>query len=135
MQETSGVTLIAAGVLLLIASGRACRHAGETWLTSDTFILSVVGPGIIISLATGVGTLYFASGHGESALATVMGMAFAAGIVSLAAIEWRLSRRPGSSAGRGANVLEFSGKQAAPSGPSTPDAPRPPVAPPTRRAA
>ncbi len=135
MQEISGVALITAAVLLLLASGRACRRAGDSWLTSDTFVSSVVAPGLLLSLAIGIGTLYFARVHGESAVAAAAGFAFAAGIAGLALVEWQHSRRPGKPAAHGANVLEFAGKESAESpGPTTPDAPRPPVTPSARKA-
>lgn len=93
MQQISGIALIAAGVLLLLGSGRACRRAGESWLTSDTFIMSVVAPGLIISLAAGIGTLYFVTVPGEDFLGATPGLIYSAIIAGLAALEWRHSLR------------------------------------------
>ncbi len=130
MQEISGVALIAAAVLLLVASERACRLGGESWLTSDAFIMSVVAPGLIISLAAGVGTLYYVTVPGEDFLGWTVGLTYAAGIAGIAVLEWRHSTRPKKAAERGANVLELAGGESRPSrDPTTPDAPRPPVAP------
>jgi len=95
MQQISGIALIAAAVFLLLASGRACRRGRDSWLTSDAFIMSVVAPGLIISLAAGVGTLYFVTVPGEDFLAAAPGLMFAAVVAGLAVAEWRHSRLRG----------------------------------------
>lgn len=95
MQQISGVALIAAAVFLLLASGRACRRGGDSWLTSDSFIMSIVAPGLIISLAAGIGTLYFVTVPGEDFLAATPGLMYAAVIAGLAVVEWLHSRRRG----------------------------------------
>lgn len=135
MQGISGVALIAAAVLLLLASGRACRRAGDSWLTSDAFIMSVAAPGVIISLAVGIGTLYYVTVPDEDFLGATAGLTFAAFIAGIAMMEWLHSRRPEKTAGQGANAPERAGSESHPSlNPTTPDAPRPPVTPGARDA-
>ena len=131
MQEVSGIALIAAAVLLLVATRRACARV-DSWMTSDTFVLSIVGPGFLVAIVGGAAMLLYPSAHGQSVPATLAGAGFAVAIAGLAAAEWRQGSRAGRTANRAANVLDFPGH----SGTSTePDAPRPPVAPPTRKAA
>jgi len=131
MQEISGIALIAAAVALLVAARRACALGDDSWIVSDTFVLSVVGPGFLVALVGGGAMLLYPTAHGESAPAALAGTALAAVIAGLAAAQWRHGSR-GRTA-RGANVLEFTANQ--PGQPTEPDAPRPPVAPHTRRAA
>jgi hypothetical protein len=136
MQAISGAALIVAAVLLLVASRRACRLGDETWLTSDIFVLGVVGPGFIVSLVAGFGTLLYYNLGGENLPAAMIGMALAAVVAGIATLEWLHARGRGEPGARGANVLEFTGKQSALSdSPNEPDAPRPPVSPRARRAA
>lgn len=136
MQELSGIALIAAGALLLVVSRRACSMAGEAWFTSDTFVMSVVGPVFILSLAGGAGIILYSSLHGASAAATIVGFASAAGLAALAALAWLKARHWREPAGRAANVVEFTTPHStSPDGSSNPDAPRPPVAPRSRKAA
>lgn len=99
MQTISGVALILAAVVLLLASRRACRRVGESWLTSDAFIMSVVAPGLMISLAAGVGTLYFVTVPGEDFLGATAGLTYAAVIAVIAAMEWLHASRRGETVG------------------------------------
>ena len=131
MQEISGVALIGAAILMLVATRRACALGDGSWITSDTFVLSVAGPGFLIGLVGGGATLFYSSAHGESAPITIAGAVFTMVLAGLAAAQWRHASR--GRAGRGANVLDFNARHSAQ--PIEPDAPRPPVAPHTRRAA
>jgi len=136
MQEFSGIALISAGVLLLVASRRACSMAGQAWFTSDTFVMSVVGPVFIVSLAGGAGIILYASVHGANDAATIVGFASAAGLAALAALAWLKAGRWREPAGRAANVLEFTAPHSTSSdNSSNPEAPRPPVTPRRRKAA
>jgi len=131
MEEIAGAALIAAAVLLLVATRRACARGNDSWITSDTFVLSVVGPSFLIALVCGGAMFLYARVHGESAVVAIAGGAFAIVIAGLAAAQWLHATRGQMS--RGANVLEFTARHSAQ--PTEPDAPRPPVAPHTRKAA
>lgn len=131
MEEIAGVALIAVAVLLLVATRRACARGDDSLLTSDTFVLSVVGPGFLVALVGGGSMFIYSSLHGESAVVAIAGAAFALVIAGLAAAEWLHASRTRTA--RGANVIALGARQSVQ--PTEPDAPRPPVAPSTRRAA
>ena len=120
MNTLSGVALIVAALLLLLASRRACQRCGETWHTSDMFVLSVIGPGAILSLVTGVGMLFYSGGRTGSGPAAIAGLVFAGAITGLAAFEWAQSSRKVEPTARSAEIIALGTK---------PDAPRPPVTP------
>ena len=136
MQALSGIALITAGVLLLVATRRACRMGREAWFTSDTFVMTVVGPVFIVSLAGGGGILLYPSLHGAGATAAIIAFASAAGVAGLATLAWLRARHAPESAAPASNVVDLAAKRIPTSGnPSSPDAPRPPVTPRTRKAA
>lgn len=136
MQELSGIALIAAGVLLLVASRRACSTCGETWFTSDAFVMSVVGPAFIVSLAGGLGCLFVSSMRDDRNVTALAGLAVAAVVSGLAALVWLQTRRLRQPAARTAEIHAFTAPDATPAGGSSnPEAPGPPVTPRSRRAA
>ena len=130
MHTLSGIALIAAAILLLVASRRACQRCEEAWFTSDTFVLSAIGPASLLGLVGGVGMLLYSGGRTASTPAAIVGLVFAAVISGFAAFEWVQGSRKAETAGRGAEVIALRARSApSPDQPTAPDAPRPPVTP------
>ena len=130
MNMLSGIALVAAAVLLLAASRRACQRCEGAWFTSDTFVLSVTGPISILALVGGGGMLLYSGSHIGSLGAAIVGLVFAGAIAAFAGFEWMQSSRKAETAARSAEIIALGSRTTAPPDqPTAPDAPRPPVTP------
>jgi hypothetical protein len=135
MQAYSGVALVAAAFFLLIAARRACRLGNRSWITSDIFILAVVGPMFIVALVSGSGLAIYPGGRDEDFVAAIVGAAFAVVVAGFAARAWWHARNVKRVTAAGAEILEFAPAGVHAPDPAGPDAPEPPAVPPARRAA
>jgi hypothetical protein len=130
MHTLSGIALIAAAILLLVASRRACQRCEDAWFTSDSFVLIVIGPISLLGLVGGVGMLLYSGARTASTPAAIVGLACAALVSLLAAYEWIRTPRKAQAATHSADVIAIDRRAASSSDrPTAPDAPRPPVTP------